>query len=275
MLWFSPHLHTFHKQDKDEEQSLALQDKEGRNKVAAMAFKKLFPNLPAHVQEEWNGVKNESRAKATDWLNKRMVKKKDSTWVFSLANAERLAKQNTSIFQEGKSQALKKAVPRFRAIAKARGEVAFKQALQDGEIVEVKGQDNKPMFMWKEELLQVGTAYSSGTEFSQSEQMSDFQDFSSMVDTLHFQGDHMACQWQQFQPQAVRQQRQQLALPAPPGFNANMGNQMMMMGNFASGSNQSAMVLYAARSGMVEPGVSEALWNKLDEAHNNQISRHS
>ena len=50
----------------------------------------------------------------------------------------------------------------------------------------------------------------------------------------------MACQWQHFQPQpAVALQRQQLALPAPSGFNVNMGNQMVNpLENFASSSNQ-------------------------------------
>ena len=234
-----------------------------------MVFKKLFPGLPASIQEEWLSVQKESRALATDWLNKRMVKNKEGKWVFSLANAERLAQQNTSFYQEGKSQALKKAVPRFRAIAKAGGEMAFNKALQGGELVEVKGQDNKPMFMWNEELLQVGSSYSSGTQFSQSEQMNDFQDFSSMVDMMDFQGEHMALQWQQFQqfqPQAP-QQRQQLALPAPPGFNANMGipNQMTM-GNLASGSNP-----FAASNSVVEPAISDALWNKLDEVRNKQF----
>ena len=260
---------TCQKQEKDGDQSLALQEKEGRNKLASMAFKKLFPNLPANVQEEWLTVKSEGRAKATDWLNKRMTKNRDGKWVFSMEDASRIAQQNTSFQQEGKSQALKKAVPRFRAIAKAGGEMAFKQALADGEIIEIRGQDNKPMFMWKEEMLQVGSTYSTGTQFSQSESVGDFADFSSMVDMLDFQGEHMASQWQQFLPQ---QRQQQLALPSS-GFNmtmgnpnplGNLGNQManplgnqmanpLALGNVASSSNAGS-----------EP-VTDALWGKLDE----------
>ena len=265
---------TCQKQEKDGDQSLAVQEKEGRNKLASMAFKKLFPSLPANVQEEWLTVKNESRAAATDWLNKRMTKNKDGKWVFSMEDAKRIAQQNTSFQQEGKSEALKKAVPRFRAIAKAGGEMAFKQALADGEIVEIRGSDNKPMFMWKEEKVAVGSAYSTATQFSQSESL-EFADFSGLVDMLDFQGEHMASQWQQYAPQ---QRQQQLALTmgnqmANPLGNlgnqmanplGNLGNQManplgnqmanpLALGNVASSSNAGS-----------EP-VTDALWGKLDE----------
>ena len=46
------------------------------------------------------------------------------------------------------------------------------------------------MFMWQAEMLQA--AFSSGTQFSQSDQVREFQDFSSMVDILDIQGEHIS-----------------------------------------------------------------------------------
>ena len=58
-----------------------------RNRVAAMAFKRLFPGLPAHVKEEWQRVnKSVKRVEVTQWLMSRM-RKVEGKWTFVLDNS--------------------------------------------------------------------------------------------------------------------------------------------------------------------------------------------
>jgi len=52
-----------------------------------MAFKRLFPGLPAHVKEEWQRVnKSVKRVEVTQWLMSRM-RKVEGKWTFVLDNS--------------------------------------------------------------------------------------------------------------------------------------------------------------------------------------------
>lgn len=137
---------------KDEPDKEDDQDTEKRSKVAAMAFKRLFPSLPDSVQQEWQNMQmTASRTAITQWLMSRMCKM-NNKWQFVLNNQGGTVQRGRVRDLLEESGARYKSMPRFRAVMKAGGEIAFKQALQTGEIKEKKSTTTgQTMFYWEEE----------------------------------------------------------------------------------------------------------------------------
>ena len=160
-------VYSFAKESEDEaDQSEELSK---RNKAAAMAFRKLLPDLPPATQALWKSMNDGNktpRSHVTKWLMEHM-KKVDGRWIFVLneKNGE-VAKSRKSMSAQMDSM-VERAVPRFMAVQKAGGEPQFFKALQSGEIIEVKSKKSgKSLYRWEEETIEVQHGSQTATALS-------------------------------------------------------------------------------------------------------------
>lgn len=127
-----------------------------RNKAAAMAFRKLLPDLPLATQRQWKSMNDGNktpRSQVTKWLMQHM-KKVDGRWMFALNEKNGEVEKSRKSMSGQMDSNLERAVPRFMAVNQAGGEQQFFKALQSGEIVEVKSKKSgKPLYRWKRRRL--------------------------------------------------------------------------------------------------------------------------
>ncbi|CAJ1459711.1 unnamed protein product, partial [Effrenium voratum] len=164
---------------------------EKRNKAAAMAFRSLFPSLPA-VQEQWARKQEEGRSAATKWLNSAMTKSPKSGKWRVRCDESTLSTQHTST-RTSREGAEARGYPRFRAVVLAGGEDAFKAALHAGEIREVKSKTGKALYQWSEEVcedhhdIQLGAHLSSSLSMDGEDAAAARSEFTDALDAMSFE----------------------------------------------------------------------------------------
>ena len=164
-----------------------------RNKAAAMAFRKLLPDLPPATQALWKSMNDGNKtpcSHVTKWLMEHM-KKVDGRWIFVLneKNGE-VVKSRKSMSAQMDSM-VERAVPRFMAVQKAGGEPQFFKALQSGEIIEVKSKKSgKSLYRWEEETIEVQHGSQTATALSMTG-TAEIEVWNGLYESMDFQSWHL------------------------------------------------------------------------------------
>ena len=157
-----------------------------------MAFRSLFPSLPAAVQEQWARKQEEGRSAATKWLNSAMTKSPKSGKWRVRCDESTMSTQHTST-RTSREGAEARGYPRFRAVVLAGGEDAFKAALHAGEIREVKGKTGRALYQWSEEVceehhdIQRGAHMSSSINMDGEDAAAARNEFTEALDAMSFE----------------------------------------------------------------------------------------
>ena len=160
-----------------------------RNKAAAMAFRKLLPDLPLATQRQWKSMTDgnkTSRSQVTKWLMQHM-RKVDGRWIFALNEKNGDVQKSRKSMSGQMDSNLERAVPRFIAVNQAGGEQQFFKALQNGEIVEVKSKKSgKPLYRWEEETMEVQHGSQTATALSVTG-TAEIEVWNALYDSMDFQ----------------------------------------------------------------------------------------